>query len=530
MSASRPKRGPVGLAAEALKDALVAKLQPGVKDSPINDGIFQAIKLVETFLNSYKESEADLEALKAQIKRIMLSQIAKGPPVKQGTPSASVPGSSQQRRARSASTSDWQQLQQQSPDPSHKVEAGAASTSTGLPLYSRKSSRSVGSSSLDWTLPQRTLNRKAYVRNGDFGRMTLVQDDLARKAEAARQLEEAERRKATLAIVQEQMELVAKKKEEEREARRRAQLEMDEEIRQFQAAEEARLKAHRDAQSSLRSFYAGQVQELQVRKRHEAEQRMREHEMERMRLSEEDRRERAKADNLARENAAQREQIKRALMTAMDEKVAAKAAAVEEEMRYNREYIKKMDADEAARKQAVAKRQERMRLAFERGGGEALQASLEEQERFEAARAARLAAEVEAKTLERECRERERRKKMADDAMRELDGQVAAREAERRAAAEEEERRRQEAREAEAEARRQREADKAARRRAQAEAREAQKAAMAEEHRRRYNEYREPFEERYKWLHAGPLSGTQRAFNNLAVPEGKAAVLASMEL
>lgn len=28
---------------------------------------------------------------------------------------------------------------------------------------------------MDWTLPQRTLNRKAFVRGGDFARITLVQ-------------------------------------------------------------------------------------------------------------------------------------------------------------------------------------------------------------------------------------------------------------------------------------------------------------------------------------------------------------------
>ncbi|EFJ41297.1 hypothetical protein VOLCADRAFT_98749 [Volvox carteri f. nagariensis] len=521
MSFGGQKRGPVGLAAEALKEALVAKLQPGLKDSPINDGIYQAIKLVEAFLLSYKESEADLEALKSQIKRLMLSQarklwehIAKNAPAKaqeggSGPPSAS--GLPSDRRSKSACVGGRPPPPQQPHQPQPGAPGGArkdlqeaASTSTahtGVPLYSRNSSRSTGSSSLDWTLPQRTLNRKAYVRNGDFGRMTLVQDELARKAEAAQQLEEAERKKATLAMVQEQMEIVAKKKEEEREARRRAQLEMDEMVRQHQ-----------------------------TRKRQEVEQRMLEHEVERLQLLEEERREREKAEQIARVNAAQRDQIKRALFAAMEEKAAAKAAAVEEEMRYNREYIKKMEADEAARRQAVAKRQEKMRQAFERGGGDALQASLEEQERVEAARAARLAAELEAKTLERERLDQERRKKMAEAAMRELDEQVAAREAERRAAAAEEERGRREQRRAEAEARRQREEEKAARRRAQSEAREAQKAALAEEHRRRYHEYREPFEDRYRWLHAGVLSGTQRAFNNLAVPEGKAAVLASLEL
>lgn len=58
-----------------MQEALVAKLQPGVKDSPINDGLVQAINLVEAFLNSYRESPAELEALKAQVKRVMMSQV-----------------------------------------------------------------------------------------------------------------------------------------------------------------------------------------------------------------------------------------------------------------------------------------------------------------------------------------------------------------------------------------------------------------------------------------------------------------------
>ncbi|GLC38502.1 hypothetical protein PLESTB_001732600 [Pleodorina starrii] len=544
MSPSGQKRGAVGLAAEALKEALVAKLQPGVKDSPINDGIFQAIKLVEAFLNSYKESQDDLDALKAQIKRIMMSQIVKASPAKQQQQQG-VAGSAQERRTRSASAGGQGHPGQSGPSRAQRHHLGSSTSlpaeaeggtavpaggAGGLPLYSRKSPRSAGSSSLDWTLPVRTLNRKAYVRNGDFGRMTLVQDDLARRAEAVRQLEEAERRRAHAAVVAEQMELLEKKKEAEREARRLAQLEMDEQIREFQISEEARLAAHREMQSSLRNFYAGQVAELQTRKRQEVEQRHREHETERLQLLEEERRDRERSEQLARANASQRQRIQAALLAAMDEKAAAKAAAVEEEMRYNREYVKKMDADEAARRAAVAMRQERMRKAFERGGGEALQASLEEQERASAARAARLAAELETKIAERERVEAERRQREKEAALRELGGQLAEKEAERRQRAEEEERARRAAREAEAEAWRKRQEEKEARRRAQAEARVAQKAAVAAEHRRRYDEYREPFEERFRWLHAGALSGTQRAFNNLGVPDGKAAELAILRL
>ncbi len=53
---------------------------------------------------------------------------------------------------------------------------------------------------------------------------------------------------------------------------------------------------------------------------------------------------------------------------------------------------------------------------------------------------------------------------------------------------------------------------------------------VVEEHKRRYMEYREPFEEKYKWLHAKAVDGTQRAFNNLAVPIGREAMLASVQL
>lgn len=58
------------------QDALVAKLQPGIRESPLNDGIYQSIRLVEGFLNACKESEAELEALKAQIKRLMMQQVS----------------------------------------------------------------------------------------------------------------------------------------------------------------------------------------------------------------------------------------------------------------------------------------------------------------------------------------------------------------------------------------------------------------------------------------------------------------------
>ena len=52
--------------------------------------------------------------------------------------------------------------------------------------------------------------------------------------------------------------------QEEREARRRAQLDMDEHIRQFQASEEERLRRERATQEGLRDFYSNQIEELHV--------------------------------------------------------------------------------------------------------------------------------------------------------------------------------------------------------------------------------------------------------------------------
>lgn len=61
-----------------LQDALSSRLQPGVKDSPINDGLYSAMKLVDAFLYAQKESESDLEQLKAQVKRIMVDRVSHG--------------------------------------------------------------------------------------------------------------------------------------------------------------------------------------------------------------------------------------------------------------------------------------------------------------------------------------------------------------------------------------------------------------------------------------------------------------------
>ncbi|KAG2448054.1 hypothetical protein HYH02_007081 [Chlamydomonas schloesseri] len=522
MVSHRGTRGPVGSAAEALKDALVAKLQPGLKDSPLNDGIYQSIRLVEGFLNSHKESEAELEALKAQIKRLMMQQITRSPPSRQRPEQghSSLPGIDNR-----PSTS-----------PHNDAElAAAAGGNSRLQLYSRASNRSAGapagrSASVDWTLPQRTLNRKAYVRGGDFARITLVQDDLARKAEAQRQRDEAERKRSTLAMFDTQMAIVNQRRAEEREARRRSQLEMDEHIRQFQASEEERMRRERATQEGLRDFYTNQVDELHTRQREEAEQREREHAAERAQLEAEARAERLRLEALARENTVLRDRIKRELNEALAAKAAAKAAQVADEARYNREYMAKMDADEAARRRAVEMRAEKMRRAFERAGGVALQENLEEQARLEAARAERLAAEAEAAALEKERRDRERRRREAEETMRTLEQQIAAKQAERAAAAEAATQLRAQMTAAEQAAKAAREVEKTQRRRQQAEALATQKAAVVEQRRRRFEEYRDPVEERYKWLHAAPMAGTQRAFNNLAVPEGKAAMLASMTL
>ncbi|KAG2431111.1 hypothetical protein HXX76_009641 [Chlamydomonas incerta] len=425
---------------------------------------------------------------------------------------------------------------QPSTSPRNDAElAAAAGGNSRMQLYSRTSARSAGapagaSASVDWTLPQRTLNRKAYVRVGDFARMTLVQDDLARKAEAQRQLDEAARKRSTLAMFDTQMAVVNQRRAEEREARRRAQLDMDEHIRQFQASEEERLARERATQEGLRDFYSSQIQELHTRQREEAEEREREHAAERAQVEAEARAERARLEALARENTVLRERIKRELNDALAAKAAAKAAQVAEEGRYNREYMAKMDADEAARRRAVEMRAEKMRRAFERGGGAALQASLEEQARLDAARAERLAAEAEAVAAEKERRDRERRRRDAEETMRTLEEQIAAKQAERAAAAEAAVKLREEMTAAEKAAKEAREVQKMERRRQQADSFAAQKAAVAEQRRRRFEEYRDPVEERYRWLHAAPMAGTQRAFNNLAVPEGKAAMLASMTL
>lgn len=511
MSKQKPQRGAIGRAAETLKEALVAKLQPGVKDSPINDGLVQAINLVEAFLNSYRESPAELEALKAQVKRVMMSQVtarASPPPPMLRTP---------ERRAQSA-------------EGASSSPRNEADNAPRLNLYSRNSTRSTGSSQVDFTMPQRHLNRKAFLKGGDFGQMTLVQDDLARKAEMQRKADNEERKRNTLRMFDQQMALVNQQRAEEREARRRAQLEMDEHIRQYQLSEEERMRREREQQDSLRRFYEGQVEEQQTRKRMEEQQQARENEEERQQIWAEQKAEQRRLEQLAAENAASRQRIKTELHQALAAKAAARAAQLEEEKRYNKEYMAKMDADEAKRRRAVEMRQEKMRLAFERGGGVALQANLDEQARLDAERAERLAAEAEAAAAERERRQAEERRRKTEAAMRTLEEQIAEKEAERVRAAEESRRIQAELRAAQAAARVREAEEKAERRRQQAEARAAQKVAIVEEHRRRFEEYREPFDPKHRWLHAAPLAGTQRAFNNLAVPAGKAALLSSMQL
>ncbi|KAG2499443.1 hypothetical protein HYH03_002390 [Edaphochlamys debaryana] len=518
------QRGPVGQAAEAIKDALHARLVPGDPSSPLNEGIYSALRLVEAFLNARREQADELESLKAQIKRIMMTTVAA-----RASPPRVLRG---ERLTRSAASGE---PGQGLPSTSPRNDAELAAAGGGrLQLYSRSSARSAGSASasVDWTLPQRTLNRKAFVRQagGGFGRLSLVQDDLARRAEAAAKVAEAERVAATKAMFDGQMAEVNKRRAAEREARRQAQLDMDEEIRQFQLSEEARLKAERDLQASLRDFYTNQVDELHARKRHEAQELAHEHAAERAELQAEEAAERRRLEALARENAQQRERIKADLAAAMAAKAAAKAARVQEEARYNREYMAKMDADEAARRRAVEMRAEKMRRAFERGGGVALQNAMAEQARLDEERAVRHAAEVEAAAAAREKADRERRRREAQAAMAELDGQIAAKKAEREAALAAEIALREEMRRTEAAAKAARDAAKLAARKDAADSLLAQKRALAEQRRRRFHEYQDPVEERYRWLHAGPLGGTERAFNNLAVPEGKAALLSSMVL
>jgi hypothetical protein len=65
---------------------------------------------------------------------------------------------------------------------------------------------------------------------------------------------------------------------------------------------------------------------------------------------------------------------------------------------------------------------------------------------------------------------------------------------------------------------------------AQADALAAQRREVVEEHKRRFREVTDPIPESQRWLHAGPLSGTQRAFTNLAVLPDKIGLLSSLAL
>ena len=72
------------------QDALIAKLQPGSKDSPINDGLYSAINIVDVFLHAHRETDAELEALKAQVKRAVVERV-RGPHGRETDPASKTP-------------------------------------------------------------------------------------------------------------------------------------------------------------------------------------------------------------------------------------------------------------------------------------------------------------------------------------------------------------------------------------------------------------------------------------------------------
>lgn len=55
--------------------SLVARLQPATGAHPINDGLMRAINQVDAFLHAHREGEGELEALKAAVRHILLSQV-----------------------------------------------------------------------------------------------------------------------------------------------------------------------------------------------------------------------------------------------------------------------------------------------------------------------------------------------------------------------------------------------------------------------------------------------------------------------
>eukprot|EP00892_Ulva_mutabilis_P001633 jgi/Ulvmu1/11470/UM077_0014.1 len=395
------------------------------------------------------------------------------------------------------------------------VKPGTAD-SNGTCKTSNSANTCQVSSVLDCTMPaDLRLERKAFTKPIGFAQVAKLQDEIAKRDDVQRAANKASFQSRTRQLLDGQMQELAAQREAEARERQQASRRLAEDINQYKREQHEQQVAKRCKQAAIREQLQAQVHETQQRRDEALAQAARASHLERQRLEQEARQEEAALRQKRVDDADKNQAFVRQMMQALENKRVEAESAKAAERRYNQEFIKRMDAEEAARDAAVAERKAKLEEAFRRGGGEALSASLAEQARADAARAAEQQAAHEAQQLAKE-QERQRQREARTQQQTTM-LKVQMEEKQRRIADDRHEAAAYGAKlRADAEAMKQQgKVKKAADRVQKAEQLHHLKQLYLEEQKRRYNHARDAIPEDHAWLHKKVAAGDARGFITL---------------
>mmetsp|Transcript_33691 Transcript_33691/g.64473 ORF Transcript_33691/g.64473 Transcript_33691/m.64473 type:complete len:498 (-) Transcript_33691:447-1940(-) len=400
-------------AAARLKLALQNKLETAKVDEALKNSLFKAILIVERFIKYAKGSEAEFGILKEQVEVIIKNS-----------------GRDTQRQPQSA-----RRHQQggalhlgSAPNPSmgRKLSAtpsAKSSTPPPQPLV-RSASLAEEGASLDFTLPPLLVEKRARAAKGDYDRLRLAHDELARQQIQG----EKDKYRSMQAQLRQNLNEQMNEHEEQRREEMRQKLRVKEEM--HQQMEQYENDLHNQHLSNLERAVTSkkdrhrQVMEARAKAKaerdynDEQDKRIRDKAAADVRAHEEYLRKKAVEDDIFLKKVMKENQAK------LDHRMMEREKEKEYEVHIAMEGIRIADERERQRLAALEKIAEKSRMALKMGGMDELVAAREQKNRDEQMRTAKA---QEARRIEQDRLEAEKvakKKKQEEDTLHVLGVQV----------------------------------------------------------------------------------------------------------
>eukprot|EP00891_Asterochloris_glomerata_P003940 jgi/Astpho2/3940/fgenesh1_pg.00063_%23_14_t len=508
-----------------LQAVLASKLQAGSTEQQ-SEALMHGILLCERFVANAQGTEAELEVLKQEVRKVLSGQAAR------------------QRAKKTA----------QNPHKPGMVAAEQPQQVLARATSSAKSSHSSESS--QWLMPGILIEPKAHVKAGDFDRIVVLQDRIAEDKGKEHTRRDKARQEQLRVMLDSQMQDVERQRQAEAQQRKEEAAELKANIRAYEQHLVDDRQRVLNQQQRTRHLFNKQVAEARERRRLQQEHEDRENALLRHELAEEQRREQAQKVKRAQDDKV----LLAKVMRDNDERLRTKAQAAakerEDDRRLNEEAGESLLREEqkSVADQWIMQEQKRLAdlaafqakttAAFQRAGGEALTQNLAQQQAADEARMRKLQAQHDADqdamlakrrrdaqerervtrlTLDRQMEERRQREaeEQADDARRavELQRQAEQDKAERKAAKaalqqHKKQLHKEQVQEVKEEAKRRFKAGAVRQSSGCAQALPRELATDRDEAKRQLKEYQGLLDDKDRWLHDAVLHGGKPAFTS----------------